>query len=158
LTALENIGLGQPDATDNLEAAVSAARLAGASGFLEQLPLAYQTILSKEYAGGSDLSQGQWQRVALARALRKAASLVILDEPTASLDPRAEAALFSDIRATLQGRAALLISHRFSSVRLADCIYVLKNGRIVESGPHEALIAEAGLYAELFQLQASAYL
>jgi ATP-binding cassette subfamily B protein len=101
---------------------------------------------------------GQWQRVALARALRRDAPLVILDEPSSALDPRAEHALFEDIRSTLHGRAALLISHRYSSVRSADRIYVMRDGRIVESGDHDALMALGGLYAELFSLQANAYL
>ena len=115
-------------------------------------------MLSREYADGRDLSVGQWQRVALARAFRRDAPLVILDEPTAALDPRAEHALFADVRRLLRGRSALLISHRFSSVRTADRIYVMESGRIVESGCHKDLMAAGGLYAELFQLQARSYL
>jgi len=158
LSALENIGLGEPDRVEDETAARAAAEQAGAAGFLEALPQGYQTILSREYADGRDLSVGQWQRVALARAFRRDAPLVILDEPTAALDPRAEHALFADVRRLLQGRSALLISHRFSSVRTADRIYVLEAGAVVESGSHDELMALSGLYSELFQLQARAYL
>jgi ATP-binding cassette subfamily B protein len=158
LTALENIGLGEPDEVDDEPAARRAAAQAGAAGFLDTLPLGYQTALSREYADGRDLSVGQWQRVALARAFRRDAPLVVLDEPTAALDPRAEHALFADVRQLLHGRSALLISHRFSSVRSADRIYVMESGRIVESGCHNDLMASEGLYSELFQLQARAYL
>lgn len=158
LSALENIGLGEPASVGDLEAARAAAVRAGAADFLERLPQQYDTILSKEYAGGRELSLGQWQRVALARALRRDAPLVILDEPSAALDPRAEQELFADVRALLEDRSALLISHRYSSVRSADRIYVLREGRVAESGSHDQLMALDGLYAELFTLQARAYL
>lgn len=158
LSALENIGLGEPEEVEDEPAARRAAVQAGAASFLDTLPLGYQTILSREYADGRDLSVGQWQRVALARAFRRDAPLVVLDEPTAALDPRAEHALFADVRQLLRGRSALLISHRFSSVRSADRIYVMESGRIVESGCHNDLMASEGLYSELFQLQARAYL
>ncbi|MGH3983451.1 MAG: ABC transporter ATP-binding protein, partial [Pseudonocardiaceae bacterium] len=158
LSALENIGLGEPDHVEDEPAARAAALQAGAASFIDTLPLGYQTILSREYADGRDLSVGQWQRVALARAFRRDAALVVLDEPTAALDPRAEHALFADVRRLLHGRSALLISHRFSSVRSADRIYVMESGRIIESGCHDDLIASGGLYSELFQLQARAYL
>jgi len=157
LTAQENIGLGEPDHVDDEHAVRSAARRAGAATLLEELPNGYATILSKEFAGGRDLSLGQWQRVALARALRRDAPLVILDEPSSALDPRSEQALFADVRRTLQGRAAILISHRYSTVRSADRIYVMRDGRIVEAGTHDELVAGDGLYAELFTLQARAY-
>ncbi len=157
LSALENIGLGDPDRVEDEVAARAAARRAGAARFLEELPDGYSTILSKEFAGGHELSLGQWQRVALARALRRDAPLVILDEPSSALDPRAEQALFADVRTTLEGRSALLISHRYSTVRMADRIYVMRQGRIVEAGSHESLMALGGLYAELFSLQARAY-
>ena len=134
-----------------------AGRLAQADEFIRDLPKGYDNILGSEFYGGANLSLGQWQRVALARAFFRNAPFVILDEPTASLDPRAEAALFENVRSLYQGRAVLLISHRFSSVRSADRIYVLDSGRVVEHGTHEELMAESGLYAELFELQASAY-
>ena len=158
LSALENIGLGEPDRADDEAAARAAAAEAGAADFLDALPLGYRTVLSREYADGRDLSVGQWQRVALARAFRRAAPLVILDEPTAALDPRAESALFADVRRLLHGRSALLISHRYSTVRGAHRIYVLEAGRVTESGTHHELMTLGGAYAELFRLQAAAYL
>jgi ATP-binding cassette, subfamily B, bacterial len=157
LSARENIGLGDPEYAEDLAAAQQAARRAGAADFLEALPNGYDTVLSKEFAGGTDLSVGQWQRVALARALRRDAPLVILDEPSSALDPRAEQALFADVRAMLQGRAAVLISHRYSTVRSADRIFVMREGRILEAGSHDSLMAADGPYAELFSLQAKAY-
>ncbi len=157
LTALENIGLGDPDHVDDEDAARAAAEQARAAEFLDGLPHGYATVLSKEYEEGTDLSLGQWQRVALARALRRDAPLVILDEPSAALDPRAEQALFSDIRSTLHGRSAVLISHRFSTVRSADRIYVMREGSVAEAGSHDELMERDGLYAELFSLQAAGY-
>jgi ATP-binding cassette subfamily B protein len=157
LTARENIGLGAVDHIDDLAAVQAAARHSGADGYLAALPNGYDTILSPEYDGGRDLSVGQWQRVALARAFIRDAPLIILDEPTASLDPRAEHDLFSRIRTLYTGRTVLLISHRYNTVRDADCIYVLDHGRIIEHGSHDKLIAQAGTYAELFTLQAAAY-
>ena len=109
-------------------------------------------------AWGKELSVGQWQRVALARAFFRDAPFIILDEPTAALDARAEHELFESIRTLCRGRSVLLISHRFSSVRSADRIYVLDGGRVVESGSHDELMALGGRYADLFTLQASAYL
>lgn len=158
LTARENITLGRSALLEDRDAARQAAVHAGADAFLSRLPAGYETLLSKEFHGGVDLSLGQWQRVALARAFVRDAPLVILDEPSASLDARAEHDLFQRIRSLLAGRTVLLISHRFSSVRSADRIYVLSEGRIVESGDHDALMAAEGLYAELFTLQASQYL
>jgi ATP-binding cassette subfamily B protein len=115
-------------------------------------------MLGPIFEGGQELSIGQWQRVALARAFFRDAPFIILDEPTAALDPRSEHRLFDRIRELTAGRSVLLISHRFSSVRAADRIYVLKQGQVVEQGSHHELMAEGGLYAELFTLQASAYL
>jgi ABC-type multidrug transport system fused ATPase/permease subunit len=157
LTARENIGLGAVEHIDDLAAVQAAARHAGADGYLTAFPDGYETILSPEYDGGRDLSVGQWQRVALARAFIRDAPLIILDEPTASLDPRAEHDLFSRIRTLYKGRTVLLISHRYNTVRDADHIYVLDQGRIIEHGSHDQLIAAAGVYAELFTLQAAAY-
>jgi ATP-binding cassette subfamily B protein len=131
---------------------------AGVDEFFSGLPEGYESLLGPEFLGGVDISGGQWQRVALARAFFRDAPFIILDEPTAALDPRSEAALFANIRNLFQGRATLFISHRFSSVRTADRIYVLSEGRVVESGNHDELMALGGLYSELFMLQAAAYL
>ncbi len=161
LTAHDNIALGLADGdadSGNTEAAVlTASRRSGAHAFLDALPAGYQTTLSTEFQDGVDLSLGQWQRVALARAFVRNAPLVILDEPSASLDARAEHDLFSSIRTLLAGRTVLLISHRFATVRGADRIYVLDQGRVVERGNHDTLMALDGLYAELFTLQARAF-
>ena len=158
LRARDNIGLGRVDAINDLDNIREAARHANTDEFLSSLPNGYETILGPEFEGGSDLSIGQWQRVALARAFFRQAPFVILDEPTAALDPRAEHDLFERIRGLLAGRTVLLISHRFSSVRNADRIYVLQSGRVTEAGTHDELMGVEGHYAELFRLQAAAYL
>jgi ATP-binding cassette, subfamily B, bacterial len=157
LTARENISAGRGGAEDPAGIA-AAARQAGADRYIERLPMGYETILSKQFKGGRDLSLGQWQRVALARAFYRDAPFVILDEPSSALDPRAEHELFAHIRTLLAGRTVLFISHRFSTVRSADRIYVMGDGRIVEEGSHDELMAQGGTYAELFTLQAAAYL
>ncbi|WP_169813719.1 ABC transporter ATP-binding protein [Nocardia pseudobrasiliensis] len=158
LTGAENIGLGRPDRLDNQQAIREAATTAGAHEFLAALPKSYQTILSTEFSDGVDLSTGQWQRVALARAYLRDAPLVVLDEPTAALDPKAEADLFTHIRGLYAGRTVLLITHRFATVRHADQIHVLDHGRITEHGTHSELLAHEGAYADLFRTQAAAYL
>jgi ATP-binding cassette subfamily B protein len=158
LSVRDNILLGRPEREGDEAAIEAAAAAAGADQFLSNLPDGYETRLGREFYGGYELTIGQWQRLALARAFFRGGSFLILDEPTASLDPRAEADLFAQMRALAHGRSVVLVSHRFSSVRSADRIYVLAGGRIVEHGDHESLIAHDGLYAELFTLQAEAYL
>jgi ATP-binding cassette subfamily B protein len=158
LAAKDNIGFGDLASLDDLDAIAEAARHAGADEFIDDLPEGYETRLGRRFHKGHDLSIGQWQRLALARAFFRDAPLVIMDEPTASLDARAESELFGTMGELFHDRAVLLISHRFSSVRMADRIYVLQDGRIAESGTHDELMACGGLYSELFGLQASAYL
>jgi ATP-binding cassette, subfamily B, bacterial len=157
LSAEENIAVARPDDEIDHAAVREAARLADADSFLSALPAGYQTPLSRRFVGGHELSGGQWQKVAIARAFYRSAPLVIIDEPTAALDARAEYELFSSLHEVLRGRSALIISHRFSTVRTADRIYVLDHGRVVEQGNHDELVALGGQYAELFHLQASAY-
>ena len=158
LSASDNIGLGSFERAGDRESIIGAAEQAGAADMISKLPSGYDTLLGPEFLGGIDFSVGQWQRMALARAFFRNAPFVILDEPTASLDARAEHELFQRIRSLLEDRTVLLISHRFSSVRTADRIYVLHEGRVVEEGTHEELVAQNGRYAEMFRLQAAAYL
>jgi ATP-binding cassette subfamily B protein len=157
LSVAENIGLGRHERAGDRAAIVGAARDAGADRYLAAVDKGYDTRLGPQFFGGSDLSVGQWQRMALARAFFRDAPFIILDEPTAALDARAEYELFENIRTLCAGRTVLLISHRFSSVRSADRIYVLDRGAIVEEGNHAQLMSRRGLYAELFTLQAAAY-
>ncbi len=158
LSLADNIELGRPGAAGDRDALRRAIDQAGIARMAEQLPDGVDTPLGPEFLGGVDLSGGQWQRVALARAFFRDAPFVILDEPTAALDPRSEAALFDRVRALFAGRAVLLISHRFSSVRNANRIYVLSEGRVIEGGTHVELMAAGGTYAELYRLQAATLL
>lgn len=157
LSAQHNVGVGDHSRVNDLEAVVAAAMVSGAHSFLSDLPEGYETLLGRQFEGGQELSIGQWQRVAIARAFFRSSPLLILDEPTAALDPRAEHELFERLRALASRRTVLLISHRFSSVRSADRIYVLRRGRVIEGGSHDQLMVADGLYAELFRLQAAAY-
>ncbi len=156
LSASDNIQVGNPNRPLEIGAIETAAVRARADALIDALPQGFDTVLSRQF-GGVDISIGQWQRVALARAFYREAGLVILDEPTAALDARAEHALFEDIRMLCAGRSVLLISHRFSTVRTSDYIYVLDDGRVAEQGTHDDLIAAGGLYHELFTLQAAPY-
>jgi ABC-type multidrug transport system fused ATPase/permease subunit len=157
LSARLNIELGRHDAQPDLDAVRGAARLADADGFLGGLPAGYETVLSRAYAGGADLSLGQWQRVALARAFYSDAPILVLDEPTAALDPRVEQELLQRVRAFAGRKTVILVSHRLSSVRFADRIFVLREGVLVEQGSHDELLRERGHYADLFALQAAGY-
>lgn len=157
MSAGDNVAIGDINRTDDHEAVVRAARQAQADTFIEALPNKYDNMLGSEYFGGANISLGQWQRIALARAYFRNAPFVILDEPTASLDPKAEAALFKGIRTLYEGRSVLLISHRFASVRSADRIYVLEGGRVIECGSHDELMEADDRYAAMFRLQAAAF-
>ncbi|MGH8904588.1 MAG: ABC transporter ATP-binding protein [Egibacteraceae bacterium] len=157
LPAADNVAVGRCEQADDRPGIVAAAAKAGADVFLAALPNGYDSLLGPEFWGGTDLSVGQWQRVALARAFFRDAPFVILDEPTAALDARAEHELFGRIRTLFAGRTVLLISHRFSTVRSADRIYVLADGYLAEHGTHAELMAAGGRYADLFALQASSY-
>ena len=160
-TAGENIRVGDvdlhPDAPSTRAAVEAAARDAGAAGVIGGLPRGYDTPLGKWFEDGEELSVGEWQKVALARAFLRHAQILVLDEPTSALDPEAEWQVFEHIRELAQGRAVVLISHRFSTVRSADRIHILDQGRIVESGTHEELLALAGRYARMYEVQARAY-
>jgi ATP-binding cassette subfamily B protein len=158
LTVGENIGAGDVGAFEDRERWSEAAAKGQAGEFIAQLPSAYETQLGRWFNNGQELSGGQWQRIALARAfMRTRAEILVLDEPTAAMDAESEAQIFEHFRSLTADRIAILISHRFSTVRYADHIVVLDEGRIVEHGTHEALIALSGRYAHLFNLQARAY-
>jgi ATP-binding cassette, subfamily B, bacterial len=157
LTAHENIAISRISDVSDEDGVRRAAAQAGADAFLSALPAGYRTLLGPSFFGGSDLSLGQWQRVALARAYFRDAPMLILDEPTASLDPRGEYEVFQQVRALAEGHTVVLVSHRFSSVRAADRILVLDGGRFVEEGSHEELLELGGLYHELFTMQAKGY-
>jgi ATP-binding cassette subfamily B protein len=161
LTAFENIRVGDvalPEGAPETRAAVeTAAREAGADGLIAGLPKGYDTPLGKWFADGEELSVGEWQKVALARAFLRDSQILVLDEPTSALDPEAEWNVFEHIRELARGRAVVLISHRFSTVRSADRIHILDKGRIVESGTHDELVARGGRYARMYEVQARAY-
>ena len=158
MSVVDNIAIGDPGKVVKRDSVERASATAGFQPVVDLLPAGYDTMLGRELDEGTDLSGGQWQRLALARALFRDADLIVLDEPSSALDPRAEAELFDDVRKVLAGRSALLISHRYASARLADRIYVLHHGRIVESGSHDELMAAEGRYAELFRIQSAAFI
>ena len=157
LPASENIGFGQIEAADCMDRIVDAARKSGAHAMIENLPDGYETMLGRWFHGGHELSLGQWQRIALARAFMRDAEILVLDEPTASLDAQTEYEIFRHFQELTEGKMAILISHRFSTVRMADRIIVIDRGRIVESGSHHELLRREGTYARLFSMQAEGY-
>ena len=148
---------GETSNGDPPAALVEAAERSLAASLLPRFERGYRQMLGRRFDDGVDLSGGEWQKVALARAYMRSAQLLILDEPTAALDARAEYEVFVRFNQLMAGRMAVVISHRFSTVRMADRIVVLKGGRVVEAGTHEALLAQRGLYAELFEMQAAGY-
>ena len=154
----ENVGAGDERYFEDEEQWRAAAQKGQASDFIETLPAAYQTQLGKWFKDGRELSGGQWQKIALSRAfMRSGADILVLDEPTAAMDARAEAEIFERFRQLARGRITILISHRFSTVRMADEIIVIDHGRIIERGSHEELMAQGAHYAQLFTLQARGY-
>jgi ATP-binding cassette subfamily B protein len=169
----ENVGVGQihgvtayleeaRDATTEMPGVppthlVDAAERSLASSLLPRFPLGYRQMLGRRFDDGVDLSGGEWQKIALARAYMRDSQLLILDEPTAALDARAEFEVFVRFNQLMAGRMAVVISHRFSTVRMADRIVVLGGGKVIEQGTHEALLEQKGLYAELFEMQAAGY-
>jgi len=157
LSVWKNIWLGCVDSAPDREKIVRAAERAGADAAIRRLPQGYDTILGRQFMTGQELSIGEWQKVALARAFLRDAQIIILDEPTSSLDAQAEAEVFRQFRQLVAGRSAILISHRFSTVRMADRIYVLSGGRVTEAGSHAELMQRRGEYARLFELQAGNY-
>jgi ATP-binding cassette subfamily B protein len=157
LSLRENISVGRIEDASDTERIRFAAERSGAAGIAASHPLGFDAQLGPEFFGGTELSGGQWQRIALARSFFRDSQVVILDEPTAALDPQAEADLFENIRALFEGRTVVLISHRFGSVRHADRIYVMDKGTVLEQGTHATLMSDNGRYAKLFRLQAASY-
>lgn len=157
MSARENIGVGRIDDIEDLDLVERAAEKSGANAVIAQLPHGYQTMLGRWFKDGFHLSGGEWQKVALARAFMRDAPILILDEPTSSLDAQAEYDIFTKFRMLTREKTAVFISHRFSTVRLADRIFVIEHGLLQESGSHQELIALNGRYAELFNIQAEAY-
>jgi ATP-binding cassette, subfamily B, bacterial len=157
MTARENVAIGRIDQVDNLSLLKSAAAQSMANEVIERLPRDYDQMLGRRFENGVDLSGGEWQKVALARAYLRDAQVLILDEPTAALDARSEFEVFQRFAELTAGKSALFISHRFSTVRMADRIIVLHKGRITEDGNHDALLNLGGLYAGMFEMQAASY-
>ena len=158
LTAGENIAVGNILHKDEQDDVLESAEKSLANTVIEQLPERYEQMLGRRFKNGVELSGGQWQKIALGRAYMRDAQLLILDEPTSALDARAEHEVFQRFAELITGKSAVLISHRFSTVRMADRILVLENGQLVEIGSHEELLVKKGKYAELFTLQAKGYL
>ena len=157
MTARENIAVGRIDEVNDLPVLKSAAAKSMANEVIERLPRDYEQMLGRRFENGVDLSGGEWQKVALARAYLRDAQVLILDEPTAALDARSEYEVFQRFAELTTGKSALFISHRFSTVRMADRIIVLHHGQISEDGSHDKLVNLGGLYAGMFEMQAASY-
>ncbi len=157
LLCRENIWMGDTRLSPDDPAIVLASKRAGAHATLDALPHGYETMLGKGFGNGTELSIGQWQQVALARAFLREAQILVLDEPTSSLDAKVEYAVFQNFRELASGRTAILISHRFSTIRMADRIFVIQDGKITEDGTHEELMDWGGTYAQLYKTQAHCY-
>jgi ATP-binding cassette subfamily B protein len=157
MRAAENIAVGRIEHVENRESLRIAAQKSLADQVIGKLPAQYDQMLGRRFDGGVDLSGGEWQKVALARAYLREAQVLILDEPTAALDARSEFEVFKRFAELTTGKMALFISHRFSTVRMADRIVVLEQGRIAEEGSHDQLASRGGRYAEMFEMQAASY-
>jgi len=157
LSVRENVLMGRPDVTPDDERVMEALRNSRSEWLVKKMPNGLDSKVGRLFEGGHDLSGGEWQRLALARIMYRNADIWILDEPTSSLDPEAEAGIFAELKENLRGRIGIVISHRFSTVRIADRIAVIDGGRVTEVGSHEELLKAAGRYARLFELQAAGY-
>jgi ATP-binding cassette subfamily B protein len=157
LSVKENIVMGWPYRDIEDERVAKALRDSRSEWLVKKLPNGLESKVGRLFEGGHDLSGGEWQRLALARIMYRDADIWILDEPTASLDPEAEAAIFAELKENLKGRIGIVISHRFSTVRIADRIAVIADGRVTELGSHDELVKAGNRYAELFELQAAGY-
>ncbi len=157
LSVRENVSIGRPSANGGDERILKALKDARSEWLLKKMPGGLDSKVGRLFEGGHDLSGGEWQRLALARIMYRDADIWILDEPTSSLDPEAEAAIFAELKENLKGRMGIVISHRFSTVRMADRIAVIADGKVAELGTHEELVARRGTYARLFELQAAGY-
>jgi ATP-binding cassette subfamily B protein len=157
LTVRDNVVMGRPDVVADDERVMEALRRSRSEWLVRKMPNGLDSKVGRLFEGGHDLSGGEWQRLALARIMYRNADIWILDEPTSSLDPEAEAGIFAELKENLRGRIGIVISHRFSTVRIADRIAVIADGRVAELGTHEELIRADGRYAHLFELQAAGY-
>ncbi|MDB5414987.1 MAG: transporter ATP-binding protein, partial [Rubritepida sp.] len=157
LTAGENIAVGRIAAREDEARIARAAERSQADEVIARLSKGYDQMIGKRFKNGVELSGGEWQKIAIARAYMREAEVLVLDEPTAALDARSEFEVFQRFKELSRGKTAILISHRFSSVRMADRILVLADGKVEAQGTHAELIAQRGRYAELFELQAAGY-
>lgn len=157
LTVRDNVVMGRPDAAADDQRVMEALRRSRSEWLVRKMPSGLDSKVGRLFEGGHDLSGGEWQRLALARIMYRNADIWILDEPTSSLDPEAEAAIFAELKENLRGRIGIVISHRFSTVRIADRIAVIADGHVAEFGTHDQLLRSGGRYAELFEIQAAGY-
>jgi ATP-binding cassette subfamily B protein len=157
LSVRENVMMGRPDSGGDDDQVLEALRNSRSEWLVKKMPNGLDSKVGRLFEGGHDLSGGEWQRLALARIMYRDADIWILDEPTSSLDPEAEAAIFAELKENLKGRIGIVISHRFSTVRIADRIAVMADGQVTELGTHDELLRAEGRYAQLFELQAAGY-